>query len=137
MCVSVVSAVIYHYRKKTHLGQQLRRISKGGPASNIYDVPTEIYDAQLIPDDREVTIAHPNHETRMLMQENSAYGTNIAIAPEIVNVAYEHTSRSDSSEKEIGHAMNKYGLESKTDDSTSTTMYSEISPCPTTGQGPQ
>ena len=87
-------------------------------------MPTEIYDAQLIPDDREVTIAHPiNQETRMSMQENSAYGTNIAIAPEIANIAYG----SDSGEKEIGHAVNEYGLESKTDDST----------CPTTCQGPQ
>ena len=90
-------------------------------------MPTEIHDAQLIPDDREVTIAHPNHETKMSMQENSAYGTNIAIAPEIANVAYEYTSGSDSGEKEIGHAVNEYGLESKTDDS----------PCPTTCQGPQ
>ena len=98
-------------------GQQLRRIFKGDPASHIYDVPTEVHDTQLISNDREVTIAHPNHETRMLMQENSAYGTNIAIAPEIAakrNVAYGHTSRP------------------RTDDTTSTTTYSEIFPCPIT-----
>ena len=83
-------------------GQQLRRIFKGDPASHIYDVPTEIHDIQLIPNDREVTIARPiNHETRMVMQENSAYGTDIAIAPEIA-----------------------------ADDTTSTTTYSEIFPCP-------
>ena len=35
-------------------GQQLRRIFKGDPASHIYDVPTEIHDTQLIPNDREV-----------------------------------------------------------------------------------
>ena len=98
-------------------------------------MPTEIYDTQLIPDDRKVTIAQPiNHETRVLMQENSAYGTDIAIAPEIAagrNVAYGHTSRSDSGEKG-GHPVNDYGLESRTDDTTSTTTYSAIFPCPIT-----
>ena len=100
-----------------------------------YDVPTEIHDAQLIPDDREVTIAHPNHETKMSMQENSAYGTNIAIAPEIANVAYEYTSGSDSGEKG-GQPVNRYGLESRTDDTTSTTTYSAIFPCPITTNFP-
>ena len=69
-------------------------------------MPTEIYD-------REVTIAHPNHETRMVMQGNSAYGTDITNAPEIAakqNVAYGHTSR--------------------TDDTTPTAMYSEMFLCP-------
>ena len=73
-------------------------------------MPTEIYDTQLIPNDREVTIAHPiNHETRMLMQGNSAYCTDIAIASEIAaerNVAYGHTSRSDTGEIGIGHPIN-------------------------------
>ena len=47
------------------------------------------------------------------MQENSAYGTDIAIAPEIAagqNVTYGHTSRNDSGEKGIGHPVNRYGL---------------------------
>ena len=107
----------------------------GDPTSHIYDEPTEIYDTQLIANDREVTIAHPNHETRMLMQENSAYGTDIAIAPEIAterNIAYGHNSRSDTSEIGIGHPVNEYGLESSTDDTTSTTTYSAIFPCPIT-----
>ena len=126
----------YNYRKETCLGQRLRRIFKGDPTSHTYDVPTEIYDTQLIPNDREVTIARPiNHETRMLMQENSAYGTDIAIAPEIAaerNGAYGHTSRSDTGEIGIGHPINEHGLESRTDDTTSTTTYSAIFPCPIT-----
>ena len=98
-------------------------------------MPTEIHDTQLIPNDREVTIAHPiNHETRMVMQENSAYGTDITIAPEIAaerNVAYGHTSRSDANEIGIGYPGNGYGLESRTDDTTSTKINSPISPlCP-------
>ena len=98
-------------------------------------MPTEIHDTQLALDDREVTIAHPiNQETRVLMQENLAYGTDIAIAPEIAagrNVAYGHTSRSDFGEKG-GHSLNRYGLKSRTDDTTSTTTYSAIFPCPIT-----
>ena len=96
-------------------------------------MPTEIHNTQVIPDEREVTTAHPiNHETRVLMKENSAYGTDIAIAPEIAagrNFAYGHTSRSASGEKG-GQPVNKYGLKSKTDDTTSTSTYSAIFPCP-------
>ena len=127
MCIR--SICHYHYTKKTHLGQQLRRIFKGGPSSHTYDLPTEIYDT---PNDREVTIARPiDHETRVLMQENSAYGMDIAIAPEIAaerNVAYGHTSRSDTGEIG-GNPVNEYGVESRTDDTTSTTTYSAIPPC--------
>ena len=96
-------------------------------------MPTEIHNTQVIPNDREVTTTHPiNHETRVLMKENSAYGMDIAIAPEIAagrNFAYGHTSRSDSGEKG-GQPVNEYGLESRTDDTTSTTTHSAISPCP-------
>jgi hypothetical protein len=156
MCIICIFR--YHYKnKETCLGQQLRRIFKREPASHIYEVPTytreshdtlrvphESHDTQQVPHDRETTVAHPmNHGTRMLMQENSAYGTDIAIAPEIAaerNVAYGHTSRSDTivrpllqhvdtSEIRIGSPVSEYELESRTD-TTSTTTYSAIFPCP-------
>ena len=84
----------YHYKnEETCLGQQLKRIfNLIDPASNITST-RKSHDTQPIPHDRETTIARPiNHETRVLMQENSAYGTDIAIAPEIAagrNLAYE------------------------------------------------
>jgi hypothetical protein len=139
----------YHYKNKdTCLGQRLRQIFKREPASHIYEVPTwENDDTQQVPHDRETTVAHPtNHGARMLMQENSAYGTDIAIAPEIAaerNVAYGHTSRSDTivrpllqhvdtSEIGIGAPVLEHDLKSPTDTTSITTYTSAIFPCPIT-----
>jgi hypothetical protein len=140
MCICCIFH--YHYKNKdTCLGQRLRQIFKREPASRIYEVPTharESHDTQQVPHDREATVAHPmNHGATMLMQENSACGTDIAIAPEIAaerNVAYVHTSRSDTivrplsqhvdtSEIGIGAPVLEHELKSQTD-TTSTTTYS-------------
>ena len=100
-------------------------------------------------------MAHPmNYQTKMLMQGNTAYGTDIAIAPEIAaerNVAYGHMSYDkkaasvnsgtighqllqhfDTNEVEMGHLINQQDELGSTTDVTSTTTYSAIFPCPIT-----
>ena len=149
----------YHYKnKESWLGQRLRQIFKRDPASVGYAVPThtrENYDTQQAPQ-REVTItmAQPilYQEVGLMMQENSAYGTDVAIAPEIAterNAAYGHFGTSGGEEigstsndtishqllqhfeTAMGHPINEDEYESRTD-ATSTTAYSTVFPCPIT-----
>ena len=148
----------YHYKnRESWLGQRLRQTFKIDPAFATYAVPTytrENHDTELAPQ-REVTIAmaHPIYEeVEMMMQENSAYGTDVAIAPEIAterNAAYGHFGTSGGEEiastsndtishqllqhfeTAMGHPINEDEYESRTD-ATSTTADSTVFPCPIT-----
>ena len=101
-------------------------------------------------------------EVGMMMQENSAYGPDVVIAPEIAteqNTAYGHFCTSgneetastssnrishqilqhfDTIETAMGHPINEDELESRMD-ATSITAdnYNTVSPCPITVNLPQ